>query len=328
LINSMKAIIQQNSFENSNIIFFEYLDNTIGYVLKKKRIIAGYINDLHGIATVEFKFQAGHALSLSQKIKFSAKYYTANLLDTKVFNSAYGFIFASKAMQEFYVKLYPKTVSAKSIVIPYVLSSDAGLQSVDDELKGKLLSDLNIHKNDPVILFAGLFKKTGGVPDLIGAVSNLAHEQKRLKLVLVGDGVTMDECRAIVKEKVMEDYVHFIGRTPYQHLRTYQDLATIIVCPDRMNIYSDLIIHVKYLDALLSGKIVINGTFKSVKEINVNDNLSVSFEPSDVASLTKAIDYSLKNLNDLKIRYQHNPEYTQENLTYAQFVSRLDEIEN
>jgi len=327
-ITRLKTIIQQNSFQNSKIIFFEYLDNTIGYVLKKKRIISSYINDLHGIATSEFKFQADQARSLPEKIKFSTKYRISDLLDTKVFNNAYGLIFASKAMQEFFVERYPKINFARCIIIPYVLSSDTVSQSVDDKLKKQLMSEMSINKNDRVILFAGAFKKTGGVPDLVSAVANLIPEQKHIKLLLIGEGQSMNECRSIVKQRGIEGYVHFTGRTPYQHLRTYQDIATIIVCPDKMNIYSNLIIHVKYLDALLSGKIVINGAFKSVKEINIDDSLSVSFEPSNIESLTNAIGYSLNNLSKLETKYQDNPKYTRENLTYTQFISRLAEFEN
>jgi glycosyltransferase involved in cell wall biosynthesis len=323
LIDRLKTVIQQNSFEKRHIIFFEYLDNTIGYVLKKKGVIAGYINDLHGIATVEFKFQADHARSFLEKVKFLSKYCISNLLDTKVFNNAYGLIFASKVMQEFFVELYPEISSGKNVVIPYVLSPDIAFQSVDDVLKKKLSSDLHIHENDIVIFFAGIFKKTGGVPDLISAVSNLIPKQKRIKLVLVGDGVTMEECKNLVREKGLDENVHFIGRTPYHYLRTYQDIATIIVCPDKMNLYSELIIHVKYLDALMSGKIVINGDFKSVKEVNVDDALSVSFKPSNIESLTNAIAYSIDNLKALKIKYRNNAKYASENLTYRNYVHNL-----
>lgn len=326
-IQRLRYIIQQNSLGNRKMIFFEYLDNTIGYVLKRKGIIAGYINDLHGIATVEFKFQADHSKSFFERLKFSAKYYISNLLDTKVFNNADGFIFASAAMQKFYVKLYPKISVKKSVFIPYVLSPDVVLQPINTEVRAKLVADLNIRETDFVILFAGAFKKTGGVPDLIEAVSKLVHEHQEIKLLLVGEGATLEECKSLVKQRGINGNVHFIGRTPYENLRTYQDLATIIVCPDKMNIYSDLIIHVKYLDALMSGKIVVNGAFKSVKEVNVDDSLSVSFEPSNIESLAGAIDYCARNLKELQSKYQNNPKYTFENLTYSKFVGELEKIQ-
>ena len=76
----------------------------------------------------------------------------------------------------------------------------------------------------------------------------------------------------------------------------------------------------------MSGKIVVNGAFKSVKEVNVDDSLSISFEPSNIESLTNAIDYCVKNLEELQRKYQKNPKYAYENLTYSKFVNELKKI--
>ena len=133
----------------------------------------------------------------------------------------------------------------------------------------------------------------------------------------------MNECLSIVKEKNLSDKVIFIGRIPYDHLRTYQDLATIIVCPDKQNVYSELIIHVKYLNALISGKIVVNGSFKSVKEVNFNESLSINFRPSDVESLSASLKYCIDNLDKLKDKYCNNKKYAEDNLTYSSHIKVL-----
>jgi hypothetical protein len=114
-----------------------------------------------------------------------------------------------------------------------------------------------------------------------------------------------------------------MGRIPYDHLKTYHDLAVIIVCPDKQNVFSELIVHVKYLDALQSGKIVINGSFKSVKEVNFDQSLSVDFVPSNIDSLTNSLMYCLDNLETLKYKYSNNRKYAEENLTYASHINVL-----
>ncbi len=322
LFNRLNEVFN-NRFDKETVYFFEYLDNSIGYCLKTQNVIKDYINDLHGVATLEFKFQASHAKSIKDTIKFNTKYYISNLLDKKVFNNAKSLIFASQAMKDFFCNQYPKVSQKKNYILPYVLSSDAISDEVDSELKKELVSKYNVKSDEKIIFFAGAFKKTGGVPDLILAFYNIVNEYNT-RLLIVGDGPTLEECLSIVKEKNLSDKVVFIGRIPYHHLRTYQNLSDIIVCSDKQNVYSELIVHVKYLDALISGKIVINGSFKSVKEVNVDESLSIDFKPSDVDSLSKSLRYAIDNFDSLKNKYRNNREFSAKNLTYTSHVSVLE----
>ncbi|WP_333695461.1 glycosyltransferase family 4 protein [Flavobacterium sp.] len=306
-----------------SVYFFEYLDNSIGYWLFQKGLIRGYVNDLHGVATLEFKFQAQLATGLLQRIRFYIKYWVSNQLDCKVFTKAHGLIFASKAMQQYFEQQYPAVSVKKNYILPYVLSSGACDSPVDLVLREQLVTQLGILPQQRVVLFAGAFKKTGGVPDLIAAFASVSREHSDLRLLLVGDGPTYAECQEAVRHYGLESVVTFIGRIPYTHLRTYQDLAHVIVCPDKQNVYSELIVHVKYLDALISGKVVINGSFKSVVELNPDDFLSLTFTPSDVSHLATQLSYALTHLEALQKRYAGTPAYVCESLTYASHVTVL-----
>jgi hypothetical protein len=113
------------------------------------------------------------------------------------------------------------------------------------------------------------------------------------------------------------------GLIPYNQLRTYQEIADIIICPDRSNIYSNMILHLKYIDSLASNKIVINGAFEAVKEININEILSVDFFPSDVKSLTEKILYCLDNIDMLTKKFLNNNQYVKENLVYENNPTNL-----
>jgi len=137
---------------------------------------------------------------------------------------------------------------------------------------------------------------------LIAAFSAIVNNYDA-RLLIVGDGPTMNEVPKLGQRNKLEHKVIFLGRIPYHHLRTYQDLADVIVCPDKQNVYSELIVHVKYLDSLMSGKVVINGSFKSVQEVNPNELLSLTFKPSNVASLSHAISYALDHYEELLVRY-------------------------
>lgn len=310
-------------FKNEEIIFFEYLDNSIGYIAKKENWVKGYVNDIHGVATEEFWFQYSNTKSLKKRIIFKAKYFSSKLLDKKVFENARGIIFSSYAMQDYFDKHY-NLKNVKKYVVPNLISSNAINNTVDDILLKKIKEKYQIDKDKEVILFAGGFKQTGGITDLILAFEKVVKNNKKAILILIGDGTYMQQCKDLVSKLNLKEVVYFLGRIPYNQLRTYQEIADVIVCPDKQNPFSDMILHLKYLDALISGKIVINGSFKSVQEINKDEFLSINFIPSNVESLANSISFVLDNKIMLEEKYKSSKKYTAENLTYSQFVSVLE----
>lgn len=316
-------VISDLYMKQSHIYFFEYLDNSIAYWLYRNGLIDAYINDLHGVVPLEFKFQQKMAKGFKQKLVFFVKWIVSVILDKKVFGNAAGLIFASKAMEDYFCSKYTAVVSKKNVVLPYLLSSESGRKYVNDVLKLELIERHSIKKSDIVILFSGVFKTTGGVPDLIEAFYKISEEYEFAKLLLIGDGVTFEECKKLVRNYNLEKKVTFIGRTKYEDLGTYQDLADIIVCPDKQNAYSELIIHVKYLDALSSGRIVINGSFSSVLEINKNESLSLSFVPSNVHSLSDTLSRAIDEYDVLSDKYKANKLYVDDHLTYRSNVEVL-----
>jgi len=326
--NAFKSFLDmlKNKFDNeanlNSIYFFEYLDNSIGYWLKANGVINGYINDIHGVATLEFSFQAKYAERIWEKIIFKFKTYISSMLDSKVFNNADGLIFASKSMQDYFYGIYPKLKKRNNIILPYVLN-ETHLPDPDLVLQRRIKTEHKILENEKVFLFAGAFKKTGGVPDLISAFHLLMPRLKNIKLLIIGDGPTYKECEDLIEKNNSKDKVVLLGRKPYHELTTYQSIADVLICPDRQNVYSQMIIHVKYLDALASGKLVINGSFDSVMEINENDKLSLSFTPSDVKSLANVMEGSINDHANLVEKYRGTRKYTLENLTYKSCIFNI-----
>jgi len=174
------------------------------------------------------------------------------------------------------------------------------------------------------MVFAGGFKQTGGITDLVLAFEKVINKKHDTILILIGDGKIMPQCKELVSKLDLDKSVYFLGRIPYNKLRTYQEIADVIVCPDKQNPFSDMILHLKYLDALISGKIVINGSFKSVQEINKDEFLSLNFTPSDIDSLANSISFALENKEELEIKYRCSKTYTAKNLTYSKYISVLE----
>jgi glycosyltransferase involved in cell wall biosynthesis len=319
-------VFKENNLLGRPVYFFEYLDNTIGYLMRLKGWIPAYYNDLHGMPTLEFKFRSANAVSLLQRFELYIKYLTATVVDNKIYGNADGYIFATQAMKEFFEANYPKIKQAPTVCLPYLVSEEIGKAKVDDKLLEGINQKFNLNKEHFVILFAGGFKKTGGMTDLIEAVDRLLGKHPHIRLLLIGDGPVLEECQNMVVKKRREKEIMFVGRTAYHELRTYQEAADLLVCPDKQNVYSQLIIHVKYFDALVSGKLVINGSFNSVREVNPDDFLSVSFEPSDVQDLANKIEYCMENQDELRVKYKDVPQYVLDNFTYSSYFknNRID----
>src|SRR5690606_11201861 len=140
LLNKLTLLFKP--FQNvEKIIFFEYLDNSIGYWLKKNKVVGSYINDIHGIASNEFIFQRKKAKSLTSKGIFKNKELVYRKLDRKVFNNASGIFYASEAMIDYFSKIYPSLNSKKNFYLPYVLNS-RNIKPVDFQLVEKFKREL------------------------------------------------------------------------------------------------------------------------------------------------------------------------------------------
>lgn len=328
---SQQLEVLRKSFSKINtadkVIFFEYLDNSVAYWLTKNKIIHSYINDIHGIASNEFIFQRKKAKSLMSKLLLKIKEKIAMALDKKVFSDAEAIIYASEAMDEYYKKLYPSLKNKNNIYLPYVLNN-ANVKAPENRVIQKIKADWGIKDSDFVFLFAGAYKETGGIQDLMLAFDKIAPEFPQAQLILVGDGPTFENCKILKESLSSSDRILQMGRQPYDYLSSFQELANVLVCPDRQNLFSDLIVHVKYLDALISGKIVINGSFKSVMEINSEKKLSLLFTPSDINDLSHKMKDSIKHYDALSVEFSGSKQYALDNLTYSNYIQNLNSITN
>ena len=319
-VKNISAVLNEVIKNNEPVYFFEYLDNSIAYFLKKNKIIDSYINDIHGVAPIEFEMQVEIAKNLKSKLLNWFKCCSSKLLDKKVFNNGAGFVYTSNKMKEYYENTTFTKKEYKSYIIPNLLDS-AFKRTVNNDLKNELLKWFNIAENTFVFLFSGGYKPTSGVDDLIIVFKKLYVEYPNSKLILIGRGDIRNKCEELASD--MQNKIYFLDSIPYEELFTYQSIANVIVCPDKMNPYSNMIVHLKYFDALVSEKLVINGNFDSVKEINKNNFLSLSFDLSNINSLYQTMKNCIDNYDQLVVKYKDVNKYALEHLTYDAYIDVL-----
>jgi len=321
---TISGILKKEKFKiNRSIIFFEYLDNSMALFLNKQNIIGEYINDVHGSARLEFLHKRPN--TLLKKCLNMSKYVVAIILDRRMYKNANKIIFLSEAMKEYFEKYYNFIASNDNYVIRDGVSRSQCRKIANKNSVEKYKKSLNISPKDRVVMFAGSFKDLGGVLDLLKSFNFLVREKKmhNLKLLLLGDGECYKDAKRFISINQLEERVIMIGRTPYSELKNYQELADVIVCPDKQHPLSELVPHIKYFDSLVSEKIVINGSFASISSINKNECISVNFNPSDIDNLTVKIEMVLADLDSFRLAYRFNHQKICTEFSYSNSVKVL-----
>ncbi len=319
-LKELKTFSSQFKLDNETLVCCEYLDLSLGYYMKKNNLIGGYVCDIHGLVPNEFKTKK------DRKVYNYIRYQAAKLLDKRVFSFSDGIIYASLAMKTFMENQISKLKKINSTIIPYLVSIDKVDSSVDQVKLQEIKDKYNILTDQELVFFAGSFKELGGVMDLMQAFYKVKLKRPNLILILIGSGEDTEQVKSYIEKNKLLDCVVHIPKVNYSELRTYQELADVIVCPDRYNLYSNMIIHLKYIDSLVSNKIVINGDFEAVKEINTEQHLSINFKPSDFHDLASKIDYCLNNKVQLESKFKNNANYVKRNLVYQSSSYKISSV--
>ena len=324
-LKQLRAYKRLFNHENSSaVLFFEYLDISIGYWLKKNNIIPEFIADVHGIAHLEFELNEQN--SFLRKFSNWLKKHVSLQLDRKVYGAADLIIFSSKGVQDYLTSFY-SLQHINTVVVDESINSLVLNKTVNKELLLQLKKKINHNDKPTVFLFAGSFKQLGGVSDLVQAYITLKEKQPQgiTRLVLVGDGELEDYCKELVRKNELENEVFFLGRQPYEHLKTFHSIADIIVCPDKDTVFSQLLPHIKYFDSLTSGKIVINGKFEFTDKLNPNQKFSLNFEPSNINSLADSMLYATENKEQLLKKHSKSSKEAIQRFSYEKSVRPLIE---
>lgn len=84
-------------------------------------------------------------------------------------------------------------------------------QPLNDEKRALVRQQLNLSKSDFVLVYVAEFISRKNHMFLLKNIFSLLESIPHLKLLLVGDGVTMNECQCYVKQNHLEDVILFAG---------------------------------------------------------------------------------------------------------------------
>lgn len=99
------------------------------------------------------------------------------------------------------------------------------------EFDSQLAEFLGIAKGDRVIMYMGSFFYFSGLDRFLVSISGFLHENRNVKVLLIGGGEQDEYLRSLVGNHGLEDSVLFSGFVPFQELGRYMSLANVAINP-------------------------------------------------------------------------------------------------
>ncbi len=92
-----------------------------------------------------------------------------------------------------------------------------------------LKKELNIKKDDFVVLFVGRIAKEKSIDFLIKNLKAILKKVPKARMIIVGDGPDMNELALLVRENKLDKHVTFTGKVPWSEIPKYYQLANVFV---------------------------------------------------------------------------------------------------
>ncbi len=101
------------------------------------------------------------------------------------------------------------------------------LYPVAENEKHRLKNLLNIHENDPVLVYCGVIAKLRQLDRLMEAFKKVRSIFEDVKLVMIGDGNALEEIKALARSLQIEKTMIFTGRIPHHEVVNYIGIGDI-----------------------------------------------------------------------------------------------------
>lgn len=158
----------------------------------------------------------------------------------------------------------------------------------------------NFFAEDFIIGYAGSIVNYEGLDDLILAFFKLYVEYPKVKLLIIGDGKSLNSLREMAKGLGVEDRVIFTGRVTPDEVPEYLSLVNLIALPRKDYKVCQLVSPLKPFEAMAMGIPVLVSNVKALDEIVQGGELGLIYKVGDIESLANCLRDIFNNKYDLK----------------------------
>jgi N-acetyl-alpha-D-glucosaminyl L-malate synthase BshA len=186
--------------------------------------------------------------------------------------------------------------------------------------KEEVLSKIGIDKQENVIIFVGRLCYVKGVKYLIQAMNIITKENRKVKLLIIGDGEERQNLENFVKELNLENNVIFLGNFHNEKIPEYMSASDIFVLPSLSEGFPVVI-----LEAMACGLPIVATNVGGIPYIIKERENGFLVMPKNAEQIAEKVLYLIENKNILKEISENNKERVKDyNLNNV--VEKLEKI--
>jgi len=142
-----------------------------------------------------------------------------------------------------------------------------------------------------VVAYIGTFFPFEGVGDLVRALIKLIRDCGRddIRGLIVGEGATYEQCKAITVAAGLADRILHVGRVPHADVKALYSIADVLVYPRERSRLTELVTPLKPLEAMAMEKAVIGSDVGGLLELIQDDVTGLIHRHGDVDDLAEKI---------------------------------------
>ena len=176
-------------------------------------------------------------------------------------------------------------------------------------------------------MFAGNIGKAQTVETIIKS-ANEVKENKNIRFHIVGDGVSLENCKKLSESYKLEN-VTFYGRRPVEEMPNFYKMADAMLVTLTSDEFSKLTLPGKVQSYMASGKPIIASIDGEGQEIIKEANVGYVSNAEDYKSLAENIKaFSLLSKEEIKILGENSYNYCKENFSKDSFIENLERLFN
>lgn len=156
----------------------------------------------------------------------------------------------------------------------------------------KLRSENNIDSDDFVISVIGRLDKQKGHLIFLESVKEIIHQNKKIKILLIGDGSLREQIEIFIKENNLSSQVIMKGFQPDSE--PYIEISDLICVPSLWEGFGLVII-----EGMIKRKIILASDVGGIPEIIEDGKTGFLFDPQNKTELIKKIIYIYHNIKEL-----------------------------
>lgn len=126
------------------------------------------------------------------------------------------------------------------------------MENINKKELENLKKELNIKKDDFIILYVGRIAKEKNIEFLINNLKDISKKIPKTKMVIVGDGPDMNDLALLVHENKLDKKVIFTGKVPWNDIPKYYQLANVFVTSSKTETQGLTVI-----EAMAASKVVV-----------------------------------------------------------------------